>query len=687
MGRRGRAFVESDALRGYRPECGDVHRQRRCQSVYNVLNTIYGSSGNPYYFDNQAYPFYFSMPAPQTNVIPAYCAPVDGWAFGSTYPPNTTSAFSNGVGFIFAARPKGFDCGAGHSELNDLNLEIWAYGANVTDGQGGSDQASKLTWSYNDLLIDGLGQAESSEGPVMPVTASIIAFTNAADYVYCAGDATYAYPHDTFPFSGDPAGWLIPQQYANLLALGPLGFVTKVQRHVLFEHRQYFVLYDDLATTTPANFEWVYHVFRDSVQNLSSGGSFNYSVVPAARSYPWSNINVYVYQVVNPSLLGTTNMYLTNAYSNPLTGENYYSSAYADSPDGGQGVANPLMTNSIWVTNMVPTNQFHFMTVIFPVAPGGSAPTITRVDDQTVNVVYGTNNDVITFNPNMASGYTLKVNSPFVASSASPVPPQPTPLYTNATVQSGGGGGGGPTVLLPPSNVHVIPPGATNLIAMGTAPAPAFTPPAGYSAWWDPDTLSGQSQAPVASWTDRSAGAWTLTQGVLVRQPTLLPDAQNGHNCLSFNGVQDSQYMGVLLTQPCEIFVVAQMATAGAAGPSFLLGDDHVSASLEIGTVGGQYCVNFGNTIAGGTVGTNWFEFTAILSGANTQLFANGVLVTNCSINSAAGMNGICIGSYDNGGYGQSWVGNIGDVLIYTNVLPTASQQVVETGLRTKYGF
>jgi hypothetical protein len=55
------------------------------------------------------------------------------------------------------------------------------------------------------------------------------------------------------------------------------------------------------------------------------------------------------------------------------------------------------MTNAVWVSNIIPTNQFHFMTVVYPVKPGEADPTFTRLDDYTVQVQIGTNNDVISF--------------------------------------------------------------------------------------------------------------------------------------------------------------------------------------------------------------------------------------------------------------------------------------------------
>jgi hypothetical protein len=170
-------------------------------------------------------------------------------------------------------------------------------------------------------------------------------------------------------------------------------------------------------------------------------------------------------------------------------------------------------------------------------------------------------------------------------------------------------------------------------------------------------------------------------------QPNVEVQAQNVHNYLWLNGYTDWQYTNSILSQPCEIFIAAEAASTNALGYNILLGDNSYEGNLAIGTYNGQYCIYSSAPATGGLLGTNWQVITAILNGANSQLFVNGAPVINCSINGAAAMNGVCIGSFDNGGNGQSWVGAIGDVVIYTNILSSASQQIVENGIRAKYGF
>ncbi len=648
---------------------------------YKSVNQFYGPSGINVYYNEIVPPFYYAMPAPQPCPTTATYAAADGWAWGATYPQNTVNCFSNGVGFIFAARPKGQNGGVGHAQFNDLNFEIFGYGANITDGVGGSDYGSKLSWSYNTVQVNGLGQAQSQEGPIVPAVARLLAFTNSTDFTYCAGDATYAYPHTPFPFAGDPGGWLIPPTYVSLLSGGPLANLTKMQRHILFEHHQYFVIFDDMASSTPANFEWVYHAYQSNglpVNNLTTGGSFNYSVTPMSHPYPWTNVNVYVYQVVNPLLLSAVDEYGTNAYKNPVTGEDYFADAMNDLTNG---TANPLQNNVIWVTNLTPTNQFHFMTVIYPVPPGGTPPSIGRIDDYTVAVTNGGQVDVISFDPKTTNAYTLLVNSPYINTSSSALPAPPTPLYTNSYSSTAQSTNGNPSQNTGPAL------SAVNAWIISNQVPSTFAPVPGYYAWWNSDTLTGSNGSLVASWVDSSSNAFNLGQSTAAAQPIIEVQMQNGRNCLLFNGINNFlTTTGMLpLNQPLEIFCVAHPANLNFNG--IVVGNASGNA-LGMGVYNNKYFEVAGDGLLGGTEASAWLAMTAIFNGTSAQFFVNGTQVIAPGNNVGSdNLSGVELGAMFNGSQTYFWNGHIGDVIIYTNVLSTANQQAVEAGLRAKYGF
>ena len=672
---------------------------------------VYYGSPSAVYRNELVYPYFYPPPAPTVNNVLGVAYPDEGWAFGSTYPPNTTNCFYKGVGFDFVARPRGSE--AGHSHFNDLDFEIWAYGANVTDGAGGSFGGNRNSWTANTVQINGLGQCETEAQRMTPLVAQIVAFTNAPNFVYVAGDATLAYPHQ--PFLADtwagyqPAGWLMDGGYGGPESAGQLSCVSAVHRELLFEHHQYFVIYNTVQTTNaPTNtFSWVYHVFQNTVSNLN-GGSFQYTSPIWAFNSGTSqfgcssnnSVTTCVFQVVNAAELSVTNMLGSNAYMNPFNpSDNLFAGAMMDLTDG---TANPISTNAIWVSNLTPTNSFHFMTVIYPVPPGGAMPTFTALDDYTVAVTSGAQADVISFNPETTNigAVTLLVNSPAIWSHA---PPLPALLVLTNYV---GGAYTPPRAAAQPSipivaNLHVVPPPAVNL-GLNSVTSLSVSPVPGYFAWWNPETLSGTDFAPVPSWVDVSAKRFALGQcvmnGVSLTAPALRVAFQNGHNVLNYDGYANaminSNYNAIASHQPIEVFAVVQNDGLGTSGFNSCFDNGNAngfSPNLLWAGTGSSGPFIYGGSLLqnpSGQPGSNWMVMTMLWNGSSSQIWTNGVSVASGNAGNAY-LQGIVLGA-EIGTYNtpqRFWNGSIGDVIIYTNVLSTASQQAIENGLRAKYGF
>ncbi len=343
-------------------------------------------------WDTITIPYFFSTPTPQdsTNLIKFF--PQGGFYIENTLPENTPQAFTNGVGWVFQARPRGSE--GGHSHYSDGSFQIWAYGAAVTDAGAQMSAYAKSPMSHYCLFVNGIGTAEPETGPIQPFYSRFTAFTNNTDFSYIAADLTGAYPRNNFLASG----WLMPSEMTSLYSGGPLKSVTKVQRHILFMHKKYFVIYDDLAASQPAKFSWLYHVMENTLANFdATNASFTYTCTNQFNRA--QSVAVNVAHITDPSLLEITDLTGTNVYSNPITGENYYtrSDAYK-------------RAHAIWVSNRQPAMQFHFLSVVYPVKPGTSAPRITRLDDFTVEVTTDTEHDVISFDPRTTQAATLIVN-------------------------------------------------------------------------------------------------------------------------------------------------------------------------------------------------------------------------------------------------------------------------------------
>jgi hypothetical protein len=325
-------------------------------------------------------PFYYPTPAEYDWSDPTYLDLVRGWAMSSAYVADNWGAFTNGVGFAFQARPAGSRIE--HSSFTDGNVDLWAYGANCTAG-GAAGGYAKHPMYYNGLMVNGIGMMNPV--PTMePVYSYILGFTNTPNYTYVGGDITKGFNITNYD-TGSVGNMTYPF-YTYFTNQVP--YVSGVQRHVLFPHKQYLVIYDQLQTTTNATFQWLWHVGEPTAVVNQANLSFMYT---CTNHYNNSNVTVYVQHIVNPSLMTFTNIVGTKLSKfNPFTGENYYG---LDNDNG------PYYNSTVWAYNRVPTNNWHFMSVIFPVKWGQPAPTITRVDDYTVKVQQGAINDTISINP------------------------------------------------------------------------------------------------------------------------------------------------------------------------------------------------------------------------------------------------------------------------------------------------
>jgi len=332
-------------------------------------------------------PFLFPAPARATNNTLAQAFLASGWVMGNSKSPQAFDAWTNGVGFVFQARPQGPNPGS-HSHPNDGNFQLWAYGAPITDsGQEGITSYPNIPLSHYTLGVDGL-QEYAPQYQHETNYCQITAFTNGGDFVYTSADLTKVYGRTNFVALGFTIGGnAYHSTYTANNSTGHLHYVSLVKRHLLFNRHKYWVIYDELQTVgTNSFFQWVYHVLEDTAVVNTNDSSFTYT----ATNYTGGAVTTYVAHVVAANKLALTHLTGTNVKSNPVTGENYWTADVDTHP----------RKHAVWVQNVTPTTNWHFMSVIYPVPPGGTAPTITRVDDWTVAVTNGAEGDVISFDYN-----------------------------------------------------------------------------------------------------------------------------------------------------------------------------------------------------------------------------------------------------------------------------------------------
>jgi hypothetical protein len=319
-------------------------------------------------------PAYYDKPqaTPENKTIGLF--PVAGWAMAASGPPSLRSTFSNGLGLIFQCRPRG---GYGHSFNSDGSFQLHAYGQMLNHGGGSSanrDAYAYHTMSHNTILVDGLGQAQSSSGQLYPTYGRIAAFSKGESFVYFAGDATRCYPR----VPGKYSRWSLPLN--KVYEKRALPYLKNFIRHVLFLKNRYFIIYDDLSCTQPATYTWLYHILPEE--------SFSFDKNTFTVDYTVGNVNVRLRHIANPEGLDLDDRLGTKAFVNPLTGEDYYKWRRD----------NILCGHNLWVSNTIPARQWQFLTVIYPVPPGKTIPAIERLDNSTVRVA----DEIISFDPDSA---------------------------------------------------------------------------------------------------------------------------------------------------------------------------------------------------------------------------------------------------------------------------------------------
>jgi hypothetical protein len=316
-------------------------------------------------------PAYYDEPQPVPENDTVGLFPIAGWVMAATGPPSLRSTYENGLGIIFQCRPRG---GYGHSFNSDGSFQLHAYGQMLNHGGGSSanlDAYAYHTMSHNTILVDGLGQAQPTTGQLYPTYGHIAAFSRGKDYVYFAGDTTNCYPH----VPGKYSRWGLP--LSDVYQKKALPYLEHFIRHVLFLRGRYFVIYDDLSCSVAATYTWLYHILPQE--------PFDFDESTFTIDYAVSDVRVRLRHIAHPERLKLDDRIGMEAFMNPFTGEDYRQWRKDEI----------LCAHNLWISNIVPTRQWCFLTVIYPARQGETVAAIERLDDFTVRVA----EDVISFSP------------------------------------------------------------------------------------------------------------------------------------------------------------------------------------------------------------------------------------------------------------------------------------------------
>jgi hypothetical protein len=313
----------------------------------------------------------------------------DGAVVASSLPANDIGAFTNGVGVIFQARPRGNT--GNHNANADGSFEMWAYGSKVTDAGGYNLEAFGYgAAAYNGLFIGGQGVQNHALGsyPLLPLYGKIVAYTNGSGFTFWSGDLTASFTNASNPTTS---------------------VARKVRRNMLFVSNSFpfLVIFDEIQTSAPRTNQWLFHVREATATNISSVG-FRFS----STNQVGQNISNHVFFAT--SGLTVSNMTGSNVLRNPVTGV-----WTTDSSDPTR------RAHALWYYN----TGSNFLSVIYPARASATQPSFTRLSDYSVAITNGSEGHVFTFIPtNNAIGIEVIFEAGSSGSGGGPGPSTPRRL-------------------------------------------------------------------------------------------------------------------------------------------------------------------------------------------------------------------------------------------------------------------
>ena len=254
-------------------------------------------------------------------------------------------------------------------------------------------------------------------------------------------------------------------------------------------------------------------------------------------------------------------------------------------------------------------------------------------------------------------------------------------------------------------SVNVKPPFLPSTHAFPRAPPPVrpFSPldVDGLSLWLDATdpatlTLSGSN---VTQWRDKSGSDHAFSNHV--GTTTLASNVQSGQNAVYFNGASSLNNTTLVFPSAAySVFIVAYQEALVTTGGNYarLLngGGAGTDARFFLGVLGSNYATFTGTTGGWNEVNANspatsifqqWSLLGVTVSGSNLIPYVSGVAQTLKTTGTTGAFTGLSIGGAQSGGSPQLWVGHVGELLVYSNVLSTAQRQQVETYLAEKWGL
>jgi hypothetical protein len=235
--------------------------------------------------------------------------------------------------------------------------------------------------------------------------------------------------------------------------------------------------------------------------------------------------------------------------------------------------------------------------------------------------------------------------------------------------------------------------GPPDLEYAAAQPGDQGTPPvAGYNGWWDASdaaSISGGVGNTAATWRDKTAGARHLTQATDAKRPFTGGLSQNGLNVLVATVAATEMNGNTPVTaHPYTIFLVAACTTGDATQRSIW------SGLYSSGAEWGRVYRPTSNLIAlynsGGPISSQTWErnrprvVTGVFNGGGSLVSVDGRYVNSASAATGGSSAGHTVLGF---GPSESWIGWLGEMIIYTRALSAAEYARVERYLLQKWGL
>jgi hypothetical protein len=256
-----------------------------------------------------------------------------------------------------------------------------------------------------------------------------------------------------------------------------------------------------------------------------------------------------------------------------------------------------------------------------------------------------------------------------------------------------------------------------NIAAFTGVPVLAPSPVAGYNLWLDAAdtatiTLSGSA---VTQWTDKSANAYTFTQGTAAQQPVSGTQSQNGKNVMVFAtndslAATSAASVWKFLSDGSTYTVMIACKTTDASAQQIVLSTYSGSGNSVGVTILTEVSNNFKHSVLRAVSGspaldnnsanfvlTTAFTYMSVLGDPGNATAANrsdmrakqGSAIKNNTVtftpSTSNPFQSLRVGDYIQAG-AVGWIGQIGEILIYPSLLSSGDLLLNQQYLANKWG-